>query len=171
MATQETIRLRRLEIEAEGYLELGMPDHALTAVHRMETMGRLSPHALLIKGHSHFLLDHFEEAVIPLEQAAVLIPNELLVWLSLGWCYKRTGRLDRAIHSLEEGIRLLPAQGILYYNLACYLSLTGRKQEALHHLATALMIEPKFRDEMATESDFDLLRTDPVFQELASIIV
>ena len=44
------------------------------------------------------------EALLPLERASRLAPEDIRVRLALGWCYKRTGRLDLAIDSLEKAL-------------------------------------------------------------------
>ena len=34
------------------------------------------------------------------------------IWLALGWCYKRTNRLDLAIEALEEGLTVAPDEAM-----------------------------------------------------------
>ena len=49
----------------------------------------------------------------------------LSLWLALGWCYKRIGRIDLAIESLEEALSIEPNDALIHYNLACYWSGPG----------------------------------------------
>ena len=64
-----------------------------------------------------------------------------------------------------------PQNGLVHYNLACYWSLAGNKRQALLFLAQALDLDPNFRDLVSAESDFDLVRNDPAFRALTSVIV
>ena len=89
----------------------------------------------------------------------------------LGWCHKRTGRLDRAIAALERALEIDEDNPLLHYNLACYFSLDRQKEPALRHLALALDRKPEYREMIPGESDFDPLRADPEFQALLTIVV
>ena len=114
-------------------------------------------------------MDRYFEALMPLERAAKASPNDIHVRVSLGWCYKRTGRLDLAIDTLEQALILEPDVALLRYNLACYLSLTGHKRRALRYLSQALALDPVFRESAESESDFDPIRADPEFQSLCGV--
>jgi Flp pilus assembly protein TadD len=168
MTTRRRIRDIRIQQEAEGYLELGMPDHAL------QTLGRLGPpalfgsEALYVRGESLRMLNRYCEALVPLERAAKAAPDDIRIRIALGWCYKRTGRLDLAIDALQQALLVEPQAALLRYNLACYLSLAGHKQRALGYLSQALAIDPAYRELIDAESDFDPLRADPEFQALCA---
>jgi Flp pilus assembly protein TadD len=105
---------------------------------------------------------------MPLERAAKAAPDDIRVRIALGWCYKRTGRLDRAIDALEQALLVEPEEPLLRYNLACYLSLAGRKRRALRYLSQAFAIDPAYRELAEVESDFDSLRNDPEFQAICA---
>jgi Flp pilus assembly protein TadD len=113
----------------------------------------------------------FREAIAPLKQAAEGSPSDMHIWLSLGWCYKRIGRVDMAIESLEEALEAEPNEAIVHYNLACYWSLAGNKRNALLFLSQSFELDPNYRDKVSGESDFDTIRHDPQFQSLTSVIV
>ncbi|MCH5374670.1 MAG: tetratricopeptide repeat protein, partial [Planctomycetes bacterium] len=100
-----------------------------------------------------------------------LEPDNIHVWLALGWCYKRIGRLDRAIESLEEALAVDPSGAIIHYNLACYWSLAGNVEVSLAYLTNAFEIDRSFRDLVYDEVDFDPIREHPAFRELTSVVV
>ena len=52
-------------------------------------------------------------------------PENVRAWLALGWCHKRTGRIDLAIDALEAARNADPDEPLILYNLACYWSLAG----------------------------------------------
>jgi tetratricopeptide (TPR) repeat protein len=95
----------------------------------------------------------------------------MYVWLALAWCYKRTGRILEAIRALESALDSEPREPILHYNLACYWSLLAQRTRALSFLQHAIDLNSNFRDLVNDEPDFDLLRNDPEFRALTSVIV
>jgi tetratricopeptide (TPR) repeat protein len=166
MTLRDQIRQRQFELQAEGYLELGMPERALEALAKIANPDGLPPGVLLLKGEALRALERYADAIAPLERVASDLPGDMQVCLALGWCYKRTGRIDRAVQSIEQALETEPEDALLHYNLACYLSLAGEKDRALEHLAKAFEYDPAYRDMIAAETDFDPIRSDPGFQAL-----
>ena len=171
MSTQDRIRLKQLRREAEGYLELGMARHALDALARLGDPNGFCGQSLYLWGEALRELERYDEAIAPLKKAAQSQPGNIQVWIALGWCHKRTGRIDLAIKALEEALCVDPAEALIHYNLACYWSLAGSKRRALGYLSQALVINPRYRDLIDDEPDFDPIRSDPEFQAVTSIIV
>ena len=87
-------------------------------------------------------------------------------WLALGWCHKRTGRLDLAIDAMEAALAADPEEPLIHYNLACYWSLAGGKLQALRYLEGALALDSSYRRMIDGETDFDALRGDPDFRAI-----
>ncbi|HMO86448.1 MAG TPA: tetratricopeptide repeat protein [Lacipirellulaceae bacterium] len=170
MPTKVRLQLQRICIEAEGYLELGMPEHAIRALQRRGQLVHGDARGCYLLGEALRETRRFNEAVYPLRRSLELIPDDTHVCLALGWCYKRTGRLEDAIDVLEHAVHLDPGEAILHYNLACYCSLARHRRQALQHLAYALEIDGNFRDLVADEADFDPIRHDPLFQSLTGTI-
>ena len=168
MNARARARQAKIQCEAEGYLELGMPEHALQTLGRLGDPARFDVGALYLWGEGLRALERFYEALMPLERAAKAAPDDIRVRISLGWCYKRTGRLDLAIDALEQALLVEPEEPLLRYNLACYLSLAGRKQRALRYLSQAFAIDPAYRQLAEAEADFDPLRGDPDFQAICA---
>jgi len=164
------ILLTRAIEEAEGYIDLGMKEHALRALERRGTLVHSDGRACYLLGEALREMDRYEEALLPLERSADLVPDDIRVHLALGWCYKRTGQLAKAIESLEKAVRVDPSEGILHYNLACYWSLARNRIAALRCLAKALEIDTNFRDMIGTEPDFNTIRNDAGFIALTSVV-
>lgn len=165
------IQIQRYLREAEGYLELAMPDHALQSLDRVEEAGTYKGLSLFLRGAALRDLQRYEEATPYLSEATDISPSNVTAWLTLAWCQKRTNRLDQAIESLQQALEVEPSNGLLHYNLACYYSLAREKQLALSSLARSLEIDRNFLDLIPEEEDFDPLRNDPQFQDLTTIIV
>jgi tetratricopeptide (TPR) repeat protein len=131
---------------------------------------RRSP-ALYLRGLALREMERYCEAIEPLKEAAESEPENIHIWLALGWCEKRCGRLDLAIQALEEALAVDSSEAIIHYNLACYWSLAANVKLALDYLSRAFDIDPNYRDLVAAESDFDPIRHHPEFQALTSVIV
>ena len=147
------------------------------AQHTLDTLDRLAesfaagPQAQHLRGQALRAAERYQEAIEPLKKAAEAEPSVLDTWLALGWCYKRTGRIDLAIESLDQALAVNAKNAIVHYNLACYWSLGGNPPMALQYLAQAVTMDPQFRQLAERESDFDPIRNDPGFQSLTSVIV
>jgi tetratricopeptide (TPR) repeat protein len=169
--TRNRIRLKHAEREAEGYLELGMAQHALDTLARLGEPANFSGHAYYLCGEALRSQRKYAEALEPLTKAANASPGDIHIWLALGWCHKRLRRLDLAVAAMEQALEAEPEDALVHYNLACYLSLATQKERAILHLAKALSIDPEFRNLIDAEQDFDPIRSDPEFQALTSIAV
>jgi len=177
----------RILSEAEGYLDLitvfadrwqldpevrdRVATRALRLLETLQRRGDDSADVLHLTGQTLRTMEQYDAAIEPLTSAADAQPENVHVWLALGWCYKRVGRLDLAIESLEEALTAEPGEAIVYYNLACYWSLANNVQLALEYLSQSLELSPRFRDLVDAEPDFDPIRNEPGFQALVSVIV
>lgn len=171
MSAIDRIRRQQLVLQAEGYLELGMPKHALDLLARCGERESLPEHALYLQGECLRALGQFHEALEPLTLASQTNPDNIHVWLALGWCHKRNGRVDLAIESLEEALGVEPNEALIHYNLACYWALAGKPRQAVSYLARAFDLKEDYRALVADETDFDRIRDDPTFQALVRVTV
>jgi Flp pilus assembly protein TadD len=173
--------------EAEGYLDLALifgdqwalpaeardqlASRALATLERLGDSAAYGPQVQLLKGQALRMMERYSEAIVPLMSAAEFEPDNIDTWLALGWCYKRTGRLDMAIQSLEEALDQEPGSALIHYNLACYWTLAKHKRKALSYLSQAMSLDSSFRNLIDDEHDFDGIRSDPAFQALTSVVV
>lgn len=187
MSDPQRIRRQQILREAEGYLDLisvfgermpCRPDardklarRALAALDRIDNPGGMKAQILYLRGQALRLMDRLIEAVPLLREAVAIEPQNVQFRLALAWCYKRCRRLDLAIQTLEEALEVEPQRAIVHYNLACYWSLKGNVKRAVAHLAQALELHPDYRDMIASEPDFDPIRSHPHFQALTSVSV
>ena len=174
IGTLDVTRHRRQQlIGGDVHAEFGGQFGAEGAVQpqRLGDSDNLEAHALYLKGEALRSAERYQEAVIELHRAADAAPDDIHIWLSLGWCYKRTDHIALAIQSLDEALAVEPGEALIHYNLACYWSLAGNSNRALEFLATAFDIDSNYRDIVDGEPDLDPIRSDPGFLALTSVIV
>ena len=173
--------------EAEGYLDLilvfvdrwklatalrdRLAYRALDCLNRIDWPEDQQGEVFYLKGQAYRAMERYRQAVPLLQTAAQFEPFNVPVWLALGWCYKRCGRLDLAIESLEAGLLYDDHQAILHYNLACYWSLVENHKLSVAYLTRALELDSEYRKLVADEPDFDAVREDPEFQSLLTVVV
>jgi tetratricopeptide (TPR) repeat protein len=167
MSQPEAKRTLRKLVEAEGYLQLGMPKEALEALEAVTPVTDFEFEYYLLKGLALRDLERFGDALVPLEKAAQRKGDDVTLCLTLGWCLKRTDQLPRAIAALHRAQQSHPDEALLQYNLACYYSLAGERASAVDWLKRALALSPEMRELIPEETDFDALRGDPQFEEIA----
>lgn len=187
MATYSTVQRRQLLQEVEGYLDLAMvlsEQYPLSTESRdrivkraLKTLDRLEPEAqegslgLHLRGQAYRVLEKYDDAIGPLLAAREADPDNIHILLSLGWCYKRVGRIEAAIQALEDALAISPEEAIILYNLACYWSLANNVPLALFYLSKAFEINADYRDMVPEETDFDPMRDHPEFLAIMDVIV
>ena len=91
---EDRIRRMKVQHQAEGYLELGLPQQALDALDRLGTAGTADARSLYLQGEALRSLERYADAIVPLRKVAELEPENVQVLLALGWCHK-AHRADR----------------------------------------------------------------------------
>ena len=156
----------RLLKEMEGYYELELYEEVVERADRLLGAGREPIRTLSLKARALQDAGQFEEAIGAYEALRRHAPDDDTVDLGLGWCYKRTDRLDLAITALETLVAREPDNALGVYNLACYLALDDDRSRALELLGQAIGLDATYRELTREESDFDGLRDEPGFRRL-----
>ena len=159
-------KARRIAREAEGYYELQLFDDALERADRLLEYGRQVPFAETLRAECLRGLLRYEEGAEAYELILKEDPANVAAWVGLGWCRKRSGRLDLAIEAMHSLLEHRPNEGIGFYNLACYLSLNGEHDRALALLSKSFSIDSTFRRLAPDEEDFAAICKDPGFRRL-----
>ncbi len=159
-------RFQRLQLEIEGWLELGCWDRALDRV----TPLLEDPESRLL-GLEHSIqalvgLGRFAEALEQLTELRRGSGDSEQIELTEAWCRKRVGDVHGAAACMERLISKKHRSAIGHFNLGCYLALLGERERALHEITLACGLEPELRQSLVDEPDVDLLRDDPRFTQL-----
>lgn len=164
MTTSSITHCQRTLESSEGYLLLGMPEHALRELASIRDWGPYTAEFLRLRGEILRTEKRHNEALEAFKQADELDPDDVSTLLGMAWCLKRLDRLEDAIETMHRAYRASPQEPIVLYNIACYYSLAGEKEQALSWLGRALRMSPDLRELISDETDFDRLRHDPDFQ-------
>jgi tetratricopeptide (TPR) repeat protein len=187
MATKMNSQRHQLLENAEGFLELATvlePDLVLSSSSRRKLAQRAirhlekiqnpmghKPYVLFLKGQACRICEDHPGAICYLEQSRRIDPDNIHVYFALAWSYKRVNRLPEAIDCMQLAVEIDAESGIAQYNLACYLALDEQIELSLMHLSFAFDIDSKYREMAICETDFDLIRSDPRFASMTSVVV
>jgi Flp pilus assembly protein TadD len=100
--------------------------------------------------------DDFEDATVPLEQAARRAPEKTSVREALGRAYFRCGRFAAAAIEFGAVVETHPVDDYAHFCLGRALAKTGETERARHHLALASNLRPErgdyrfYRDQLGT---------------------
>lgn len=169
ISNPEKRRKRQLEA-AEGFLSLGMPDHALDALKQISDYGSAEFHFQLLRGDALRAKLDYERALLCFQRAHELQPQSLEALMGMAWCYKRTDRVAQSVDCMRIAYQDHATESIVLYNLACYLALDGNREQALSWLGRALRMDKSLCRLVPAETDFDSLRQDADFQHLLELI-
>jgi tetratricopeptide (TPR) repeat protein len=169
ISSLEKRRKKQLEA-AEGFLSLGMPDHALEALKQVSDFGSAEFYSLLLRGDAWRAKHNYEQALECFLKAHELKPQSLDALMGMAWCYKRTDRVAQSVECMRTAYQDHATESIVLYNMACYLALDGNREQALSWLGRALRMDKTLCKLIPAETDFDSLKHDPDFQHLLELM-
>ena len=163
---------RRLQ-EAEGFLELGLPQRALASLEATSPPARKAFEWRDLAAKAYVGAEQYAEAVPQLYAALDLNPNSLPLLLALATCYKKTNQYARAIETMKNAERICrrgsnaDSHATVSYGLASCFALARRKGDMLNWLERAFNEDGRLRSNLAADADFDDFRADPDLTSLA----
>jgi Flp pilus assembly protein TadD len=88
----------------------------------------------------------FEQATVPLAEAARRAPEKSSVREALGRAYFRSAHYEEAATEFEAVVETHPVNDFAHFCLGRALTLTGKRERARHHHAIAACLRPERRD-------------------------
>jgi len=112
-------------------------------------------------------LGRFEEAIASYDQALKFKPDFHQAWSNRGYALDELGCFEETITSYDQALKFKPDFHQAWYNKACCYALQGNIEQALENLQKAINLSlDECREWAKTDSDFDSIREDKLFQAL-----
>ena len=118
MSGSHRIRMQRILREAEGYLELNMPQNALSMLARIDDAGTFRGQQLYLTGEALRALERFAEALPHYEATLETYPNVPEAQCNFATALAMTSHVAEAIAHYEIALRLKPDFSAARENLA-----------------------------------------------------
>ena len=94
---------------------------------------------------------NIKEALVMLEKARALSPQDGYIIDSVGWAYYRLGRYEDAVSALEDAVQLVPGDPTINDHLGDAYAKVGRKLDASFQWSHALAFGPEPGDKAKIE--------------------
>ena len=97
-------RLSRRLSEADGYIDLGMSQHALDRLEGLGDHGPFEAAVAMLRGKALWLQKRFDEAAENLRLAAdgLNSPQSRQAWLAISLYHRQQGDIDNAVEALSR---------------------------------------------------------------------
>ena len=119
------IQQQRAIEAAQGYLALELPDAALRRLGLFQDAESTPAAVEQLRGEVYRQKEDYEKALRHFERVPTQDGKHLELRMSMAWCFKRIGRLDKAIEAMKLAYRESPKTAVVLYNLACYSAVLG----------------------------------------------
>jgi tetratricopeptide (TPR) repeat protein len=138
---------------ASGWLELGIPDEALTELEALPSEVRTLRPALELKLAAQMLNQAWNPAADTARLLCLKAADEPEFFLRAAFCLHETGDTLAACNWLLRGPKTLFEMAIFHYNLACYLWTLGEATRARSHLRQAIKMDESLLETAREDRD------------------
>lgn len=146
MNLSNAIALEHYINAAQGYLELGMTDEALSELDRVPPDQRMDEDAVQLRICILMQARQWERALEACDELRAAYPDSGLAYIHGAFCLHELGRTAEAVALLQDGPAALRREPIYFYNLGCYRAVLGDPDEAEKLLNTSFGMDEKFRE-------------------------
>ncbi len=143
---------------ALGWLELGLPEEALSELAALSARERMRRHALELRLLAEMEARRWNAAADTGRLLCIKEPKEPRFFIHAAYCLHETGDTLAARDWLLKGPAALIEDPLFHYNLACYLAVLGERKRAKSHLERAFEMDASLRESAREDSDLDALR-------------
>jgi predicted Zn-dependent protease len=153
---QAVLNMRDLHkplMAADGYLFLGMPQHALTELEAIVDSAQHASPVLRARVRVLLHMKRWTEANSLSETGNSLYPDENEFTVQRAFALHQMKKGNDAVQVLLNAPEWIRRTGILHYNLACYEAQLGDLTTARQCIKTAIEINSSFKKNARTDPD------------------
>ncbi|MDB6078344.1 MAG: hypothetical protein JWO82_2091 [Akkermansiaceae bacterium] len=143
---------------ALGWLELGLPEEALTELTTLSARERMRRHALELRLLAEMEAQRWNAAADTGRLLCMKEPKEARFFIHAAYCLHETGDTLAARDWLMKGPAALMNDPLFHYNLACYLAVLGERKRAKTHLDRAFELDESLKETAQADTDLEALR-------------
>ncbi len=122
--------------------------------------------AHIYRGTAYTSLKDYKSALEEYAQALNINPKNASAYNQRGLLHVKLEDYAQAIQEYRQAVTLNPSYATPHYNAACAAALMGDADIACDWLKKAIALDGKYQAMAQRDSDFDLIRDDPKFQDL-----
>jgi lipopolysaccharide biosynthesis regulator YciM len=142
---------------AEGYLELGMLDHAALELEHLEPEARTRGDVLTIRCRLFMAAQQWEAMRDVARHLVSMNTMNVQHWIWAAWATRRAENISAARVILQKAKAAHPDDPMIDYNLACYSCQLGEIEEARILLKNAIMANEAFKMMALKDPDLEPL--------------
>lgn len=130
----------------------------------------------VLESREQYMSHRYSEALASAKKALEQDPLNVRAMNAMARALKKLDRVEEAFSTINEALKLpreedpgsLENYGVLLYNRVCYGLILGRltSAEAVSELRRSFELFPRLRQIAKTDSDLEVLRQEPQFQQL-----
>jgi len=146
------------------YAHLGEDENAIDAYLRAIDLAPNVEDYHYQLGQLYISQQRFEDAAKVLEEVVAIDEKNIFAHCSLASCYRHLEMDEKADEHLEAVAPVMEFEKA--YNQACFEAIRGSVTRSVELLRTALRLEQTSFEQIQSDSDFDFIRDETIFEEL-----
>ena len=148
----------RALLAAQGYLELGMVEEALSELASVPAGENADADLTELRLHILMHGKRWDEALVAAEELLRISPQAGPGYIHGAFALHELGRTAQARDLLLKGPPLLRQNPTFHYNIGCYEAVLGNRESALQSLRESFALDETYRDFAQRDPDLEGIR-------------
>jgi len=148
----------RALLAAQGYLELGMVEEALSELASVPAGANTDADLTELRLHILMHGKRWDEALVAAEELLRISPQAVPGYIHGAFALHELGRTAQARDLLLKGPPLLRQNPTFHYNIGCYEAVLGNRESALQSLRESFALDETYRDFAQRDPDLEGIR-------------
>jgi len=148
----------RALLAAQGYLELGMVEEALSELASVPAGENTDADLTELRLHILMYGKRWDEALVAAEELLRISPQAVPGYIHGAFALHELGRTAQARDLLLKGPPLLRQNPTFHYNIGCYEAVLGNRESALQSLRESFALDETYRDFAQRDPDLEGIR-------------